>query len=181
MIEQGLYFALGFLVAALLALAILPAFWRRAYRLTRREIEATLPLSPREIAAERDQLRAKFAVERVQLEQRVEAAKTDLQRGLMVTGGKATEIAGLQDELAVRQKELAAFGVKTAGLELTLEATRDKLAERETLLARTQADKAMLETQYQALDQTRSDIQNMSDERRIEIAAHRTNLEAQKA
>ncbi len=65
-------FALGFLVAGLVALAFAPAFWRRANRLTRRQLEMQIPLSVQEILAERDQLRAEFAVERCRLEQRTE-------------------------------------------------------------------------------------------------------------
>ena len=66
-------FALGVLVASLLALAIAPAFWWRAIRLSKRRLEMQLPLSPEEILAGRDLLRAEFAVERSQLEQKAEA------------------------------------------------------------------------------------------------------------
>jgi hypothetical protein len=66
-------FALGFLVASLMALAIAPAFWRRAIRLSTRRLEMQLPLSPEEILAGRDLLRAEFAVEQRRLEQKAEA------------------------------------------------------------------------------------------------------------
>ena len=55
-------FALGFLVAALFGLLFLPAVQRRAARLAGRRLEMLLPLSMEEIVAERDQLRAEFAV-----------------------------------------------------------------------------------------------------------------------
>ena len=69
-----MYFALGFLVMGLLGLLFLPFYWRRAVRLSTRRLEAQLPLSMREIHAERDSLRAEFAAETRRIEQRAEAA-----------------------------------------------------------------------------------------------------------
>ena len=43
MIDIGMYVALGFLLASLLALMVAPAFWRRAVRLTKRRVEMTMP------------------------------------------------------------------------------------------------------------------------------------------
>src|ERR1700691_226461 len=97
--------ALGFLFAGLLALAFAPAFWRRANRLTRRRLETQVPLSVQEILAERDQLRAEFAVEQRRLELRM--AQTNVahaaDRGEL--GRRAAEISALQDELAQRAQE----------------------------------------------------------------------------
>ncbi len=74
-------FMLGALSAGLLALLMLPAFWRRALRLTRRRLEMLMPLSMDEVVAERDLLRAEFAAEHRRLEQRMEAqAETQAQR-----------------------------------------------------------------------------------------------------
>jgi chromosome segregation ATPase len=75
LIEQAMVFALGFFIAGLLALVIAPAFWRRAVRLSRRRLEMMIPLSSREIIAERDLLRAEFAVDRRKLEQDAERLK----------------------------------------------------------------------------------------------------------
>src|SRR5947199_9132087 len=70
-------FALGFFVAGLLALLFLPAVQRRAARLAARRLEMQLPLSMEEIVAERDQLRAEFAVERRRIEQKLEGDDED--------------------------------------------------------------------------------------------------------
>ncbi len=181
MIEQAVYFALGFLVAALLALGILPAFWRRAYRLTRREIEATLPLSPREIAAERDQLRARFAVERVQLEQKVEAAEAARHGSMALAGERTTAIQKLDEELAARRQEIASLEGRVRELEGTLSATREQLAGTETSRAEVRGALADLQERHAALERARAELQDVSDQRRVEIAAQKTNLEAQRA
>jgi len=46
-----MYFALGLLVAGLLALAVMPAVWRRAVRLTKKRIEAATPITMAEFRA----------------------------------------------------------------------------------------------------------------------------------
>ena len=61
-IENAMYFTLGFLTAALFAIAIGPAFWRRAVRLTKRRIEAATPVTLAEFRADKDKLRAEFAI-----------------------------------------------------------------------------------------------------------------------
>jgi chromosome segregation ATPase len=180
-IEQSLYFALGFLAATLLALAVLPAFWRRAYRLSRREIEATLPLSPKEIAAERDQLRAKAAVERVQLEQTVETVKAARQKAMVELGQRAVVIARLGDELNARDASIEALEARASGLDNSLAVANDALAETRSKLANTVAELAQLGEEYKALEGRRAVIEDTADQRRVEIAAHRTNLDAQRA
>ena len=62
MIEPIMYAGLGFLAATLLALVILPMVHARAVRLTMRRLEAATPLSMAEIQADKDQLRAEFAM-----------------------------------------------------------------------------------------------------------------------
>ncbi len=62
MFEGVLYFVLGFLAAALLALMVSPAIWNRAVTLTRRRIESSVPLTLNEVQADKDQLRAEFAM-----------------------------------------------------------------------------------------------------------------------
>ncbi|MDF2996629.1 MAG: hypothetical protein K0R27_2266 [Xanthobacteraceae bacterium] len=68
MVLAIMYSVLGFLAATLLALLILPAVWRRAVRLTTKRIEGAIPVSMAEIQADKDQLRAEFAMSARRLE-----------------------------------------------------------------------------------------------------------------
>ena len=68
MIETAMIFALGFLVASAMGFVLLNAVWRRAVRLTTKRVESTLPLSMIEIKADKDQLRAEFAIATRKLE-----------------------------------------------------------------------------------------------------------------
>lgn len=67
--------ALGFLAACLLGLLVAPAFWSRAVRLTTRRIKDTVPLSEMEIEADRDRIRAEYAIKMHKLELLVEQVK----------------------------------------------------------------------------------------------------------
>jgi len=79
---------------------------RRAARLAARRLEMQLPLSMEEIVAERDQLRAEFAVERRRIEQKLEAGGA-IAAGHMSEIGRQTEtINGLNADLADTREEL---------------------------------------------------------------------------
>lgn len=92
-------FALGFLTAGLLTLVFLPAIWRRAQRLSQRRLEQRLPVSMAEIAAERDQLRAEFAVEQRRIEQNNESLVQARARDLSELGRRGVRIAELSAEV----------------------------------------------------------------------------------
>jgi DNA repair exonuclease SbcCD ATPase subunit len=178
-IEQSLYFALGFFLATLLALAVLPAFWRRAYRLTRREIEATLPLSPREIAAERDQLRAKFAVERYQLEQQIADIRNKRFDDMKVTGQKAITIAERDDTIQSKIEDITALTQARAEQDELLNITNTSLEEARTNLAQQAHEFQLLSETYR---QTQGELEastHLAAQRADEISALKSNMAAQ--
>ena len=65
MIQSIMLAAMGFTAASLLALLLAPAFWSRAVRLTNQRLRAAMPLSEHEIRADKDLLRAEFALVRM--------------------------------------------------------------------------------------------------------------------
>ena len=76
-IQSAMLVALGFLAASLLVLVVAPAFWARAVRLTTQRIKNTMPLSEMEIRADKDRVRAEFAVKVHHLERQIEKIKAD--------------------------------------------------------------------------------------------------------
>ena len=86
MIEPVMYFGIGFLVAALLGLLFVPLVHNRAVRLTMRRLEAATPLSIAEIRADKDQLRAEFAMATRRLEMSVEQMKAKTTAQLAASG-----------------------------------------------------------------------------------------------
>jgi hypothetical protein len=106
MIDIVMYAALGFLVASLLALMLAPPLWRRAVRLTTRRIEASMPMSVTDIQADKDQLRAEYAVELRRVEVALERAKDKAARELVQANKRRVEIAVLNDELSAAKGRL---------------------------------------------------------------------------
>jgi len=89
--------ALGFLIAMLLALLLAPAFWRRAERLTARRLEQSMPMSIAEAEAERDQIRASYAIIIRRLEAALSQEKMRSARQLVKISRLQMEIADLND------------------------------------------------------------------------------------
>ena len=104
-IENIMYFALGLLAAGLVALLIMPAVWRRAVRLTKKRIEAATPITMAEFRADKDQLRAEFALSTRRLEMNVEALRRRLSDQLRDINRKRTEVGAIKSE---RDNQLAA-------------------------------------------------------------------------
>jgi len=99
LIEQAMFFALGFLAAGLFTLMFLPAFWRRAMRLSLRRLNMLTPLSIEKMAAERDLLRGEFAVRYRRLEQQMAAVRSSKTQDMVEIGRNAARVAQLDGEL----------------------------------------------------------------------------------
>lgn len=104
LIENIMYFALGLLVAGLIALIIMPAVWKRAVRLTKRRIEAATPITMAEFRADKDQLRAEFALSTRRLEMNVETLRKRLAEQLSDANQKRTDLGAIKVE---RESHLA--------------------------------------------------------------------------
>ena len=131
MIEQAMYFALGFLAAGLFTLMFLPAFWRRAMRLSLRRLRCSTPLSLEKMAAERDLLRAEFAARYRGLEQKMEAVRSGKAADMLAIGEGVARIADLDGQLAAATARGDLFVKK-------FEETKGFLEERTELLRSTE-------------------------------------------
>ncbi len=99
MIEPIMFFGIGFLVASLFGLVLVPLIHNRAVRLTMRRLEAATPFSMAEIQAEKDQLRAEFAMSTRRLEMSVEQLKAKTTSQLSDLGRKTVAVNKLKLEL----------------------------------------------------------------------------------
>jgi len=156
-----LVFTLGLLVAGLLALAALPAIWRRALRLSGERLSRLVPLSEQEIAADRDHLRAAHAVDLRRTEQKLEHAEAEraalmaeLPRRdarILALDREATraqvEIAALQAEGARLQRELSGYQAESGAVAIALHGTTELAEKRWLDLAELEAERQRLEEQ----------------------------------
>src|SRR3954453_11805301 len=128
MIEPIMYFGLGFLAAALIGLIIVPFVHGRAVRLTARRLEASTPVSMSEIQADKDQLRAEFAMSTRRLEMSVEQLKTKTTSQLAELGKKTDAINRLKIELGEKTATIFSLEAREKALRDQLHATEDELS-----------------------------------------------------
>ncbi len=107
MIETVMLIVLGFTIASLIALLIAPSLWRHAVKLTTSKIEATMPISVADINADKDLLRAEYAVEMRRLELELGKAKERAARHLMERNQNTVQIGTLETEIATLKNALA--------------------------------------------------------------------------
>lgn len=150
MIQSVLLTALGFLIACLLALFAAPAFWARAVRLTTQRIRNSLPLTEAEIRADKDLMRAEYAVRVHQLSKTVEQSKLNAHRQLIEINRRDAQILRLQAEMDTVRQELSeqqnargvleqTFNDRLPKLEGGLEEARRLLAARDEIIGRLNA------------------------------------------
>jgi chromosome segregation ATPase len=175
-IYEALIFALGFLVAGLLTLLILPAVWRRAVRLSARRLEMQMPLSMTEIVAERDQLRAEFALKQRQLEQHSEGLINALAEAKAELGRRTILITGLERHQGAAQAERNALNEELSGAQRAVQETQAELAAN----AKALYDASGLLDNHQQkileLEGVNRDLNDLADQRRGEIAALGTRV-----
>ncbi len=174
LIEDAMFFALGFLISGLLALLFLPAFWRRAVRLSTRRLQMQLPLSMTEIVAERDQLRAEFAIGRRRVEQRAEALSEARARDMAELGRRSIQIAALEGDLAETRAESEERAARIAAVTADLASSQTELGVAHQLHwdAQQRLDRAQDDLREAA--ERRHALLDIADEARATIAALET-------
>jgi chromosome segregation ATPase len=180
MVEPAMYFGIGFLVAALFALLFVPLVHNRAVRLTMRRLEAATPLTIAEIRADKDQLRAEFALSTRRLEMSVEQLKTKTTAQLAELGKKADAINQLKKELGEKNAAIFALEARDKTLGEQIRSTEDELAHKAGALRATERAVVDKETELAKITAALGEKSIDADTQRIELAALRTQLEALK-
>src|SRR5919197_4105792 len=128
MIEPIRDLAIGFLISMLCGLMIVPLVHARAVRLTARRLEAATPLSMAEIQADKDQLRAEFAMSTRRLEISVDQLKSKTTSQLAELGKKTDVINRLKSELGEKTATIFALEAREKALKDQLNVTEDEHA-----------------------------------------------------
>src|SRR6476661_26656 len=163
MIEPIMYLAIGFLVSMLFGLMIVPLVHNRAVRLTTRRLEAATPLSMAEIQADKDQLRAEFAMSARRLEMSVDQLRSKTTSQLAELGKKSDAINRMKIELG--EKNATIFG-----LEAREKAVKEQLRATEKALTDKQGELAKINHEL-------SDRSMMADSRQVELVAVRAQID----
>jgi chromosome segregation ATPase len=180
MIEPIMFFAIGFLVASLFGLVLIPLVHNRAVRLTMRRLEAATPLSMAEIQADKDQLRAEFAMSTRRLELSVEQMKSKTTSQLAELGKKSDAINRMKVELGEKTAAIFSLEAREKSLKDQLYATE---AEHSVKIGALREAERMLSDKEAELAKISADLGERSataDSQRVESTALRVQVEALK-
>ena len=177
MVQSILFFVLGVLVCGFVVALFAPAALRRAGRLTRRRIEATMPLTAAEIQAGKDGVRAEFAMAARRLEMEIQALRekaagqmVDIQRGEQAA-------ARLRAEHEAKEAALAESEARNSELRAELGQREGQLRQLAQSLSEA---KNMVEArggELEKLGQMYDEASFSSSNRQIELVARESELE----
>jgi chromosome segregation ATPase len=180
MIEPIMYLAIGFLLSMLLGLMIVPLVHNRAVRLTTRRLEAATPLSMAEIQADKDQLRAEFAMSARRLEMSVDQLKHKTTSQLAELGKKSDAINRMKLELGEKNATIFSLEAREKAMKDQLRTTEEEFAARTSELR--QAEKALSDKRGELtkINAELSDRSLMADSRKVELVAVHAQIDALK-
>jgi chromosome segregation ATPase len=176
MIDALMYGALGFFSGCLLALMLAPPLWNRAVKLTTRRLEATMPMTLTDIQADKDQLRAEYAIELRKVEVKLEKAKEKAARELIEANKRRVEITMLNTDLDSAKAQLQenenanrvlqqTIKRRLPDLDTRLKAARTALAELESVNAElrttVESQSDALKTARTTMHSQRADIERL--------------------
>ena len=171
MIEPVMYIGIGFLIAGLLVIGVIPLVHARAVRLTMRRLEALTPISRAEIQADKDQLRAEFAMAMSRLEMNVEQMKAKATSQAAEIGRKSDAIGRLKFELGEKTAALLALEAKEGQLADEVRALENELAARTGVLQETEGALASTRAELARIAANFKQSSLSSDTQRAELAA----------
>src|SRR6202046_824563 len=177
MIEPIMYLAIGFLVSMLFGLMIVPLVHNRAVRLTTRRLEAATPLSMAEIQADKDQLRAEFAMSARRLEMSVDQLKnkTTCQRAEL--GKKSDAINRMKLELGEKNAAIFSLEAREKAVKEQMRATEEEFSAKTAALRDAEAALKDKQSELAKINAELSDRSMTADSRQVELVAVRTHIE----
>jgi len=180
MVETIMYFGIGFLCASLFGLVLIPLVHNRAVRLTMRRLEAATPLSMAEIQADKDQLRAEFAMSTRRLEMSVDQLKTKSTSQLGELGKKSDAINRLKAELGEKTSTIFGLEAREKALKDQLRATEQEYTVKTTSMRETELALAEKAAALIKLTSELGERSAMTESQKVEIVALRTQVDALK-
>lgn len=177
MVEPIMYLAIGFLVSMLCGLTIVPLVHNRAVRLTTKRLEAATPLSMAEIQADKDQLRAEFAMSARRLEMSVEQLRNKTTSQLAELGKKSDAINRLKIELGEKNAANFALEAREKALKDQLRATEEEFAAKTQSLRTAEQQLADKQAELGKLNSELSERSMTAESRQVELLAVRSQIE----
>ncbi|WP_378949259.1 hypothetical protein [Mesorhizobium sp. ANAO-SY3R2] len=174
MVQSILFFVLGFLTAGFLMLLVAPAVWRRAVSMTRRRVEAKLPMTLEEIRADKDSLRAEHAMALRKVEVQLKATQEKLL-------SQAIELSRARETRKALDSEHAEKGHALSELEATRTAMHDEIDKRDVQVKALAAQLAEAERLLELRSQEIEEIGRLYDEATLSSSNRQIELVSREA
>lgn len=176
MVQIALFAGLGFLSALILVLLISPLLRRRTVRLTEKRLRAELPQSMEEIRADRDSVRADYAMRLRQMEIKLDKSKDAAVERALLMEARNEEVATLKTEVRQKLEIISELG---DDLDVQRNISRDKEEELARAKSKLRDIAVRLERKIKELEraETRSDEMAVTIEKqRAELIETRASL-----
>src|SRR5215216_6290536 len=177
MIEPIMFFGIGFFVASLFGLVLIPLVHNRAVRLTMRRLEAATPLSMAEIQADKDQLRAEFAMSARRLEMSVEQLKNKTTSQLAELGKKSDAINRMKIELGEKNATIFSFEAREKAVKEQLRATEEEFSAKTEAFRHAEQALAGKQSELAKINADLSNRSMMAESRQVELMAVRAQID----
>lgn len=175
--QSSLIFILGFLSAGFIALIVAPMVWRRAVALTRKRIEASVPLTQAEIQADKDRMRAEFAMSTRRLEINFKNFRERAASQIVEINRNREELKQLMAERTERHEALTRLEVQSGEIRAELRRREDEL---QVMTERFEQAELMLDQradEIEKLGRMYDDASFSASNRQVEVAAREAEIE----
>ncbi|HAT88006.1 MAG TPA: hypothetical protein DCS30_19985, partial [Rhizobiales bacterium] len=178
MIESALYILLGFIIAILMMLVVVPMIWRRAVRLTEKRVLGEIPISYSELQAEKDMQRAEQAITQRRLEVSVESQREQLTLN-------SIKIDRLKQTIEERNSSITDHQKIISDLENSLANKGDDYLHQAGQLEQSRTSVAQARERIAELEQIKTDLETdilhfetEQSEQKVELVAQLARIEA---
>ena len=156
---------------------VAPAIWRRAVVLTRRRIEASVPLSLNEIQADKDRMRAEFAMSTRRLEMSVKSFKEKAAAQIIEINKNRDELRRLGEERTEKNEALTALEANAGELRNELRRREEQLQQISNKLLDAEARLEERALELDKMGRMYDEATFASSSRQIELVARETEVE----
>lgn len=175
--QSSLVFILGFLSAGLIALIVAPMVWRRAVALTRKRIEASMPLTQAEIQADKDRMRAEFAMATRRLEINFKNFREKSAAQIVEINRNREELKQLIAERTERHEAMTRLEIQAGEIRAELRRREDELQVLTEKLDRAENLLQERADEIEKLGRMYEDASFASSNRQLEIVARESDIE----
>ena len=181
MVQSAMMFALGVFVSGLAWLALSAALVRRTRRLTQQRLMARISTRRAEFEAERDELRARHAVETHRLDRELSRVLDMATAHRLESDVKDRDLINLRAELTARTEEIGETQQRLAAQFESLQDLERRHAEASSALRTAQHTLQQETARRIAAEEGLDEREAMAAQRRIELTALRAENEALRA